>query len=130
MKILCDTNVILDVLLEREPFVKASEEVLRLCEKRTINGFTTASCITDIFYIVHKYLHSTVHSYQAIEKLLEIIDICDVTKNDVREALLRKAPDFEDCLVATCAKSIHCNYIVTRDAKGFADLGIPILAPE
>ena len=50
MRILCDTNIILDVLLDREPFVAASTEVLKRCEIGIIEGFTTASCITDIFY--------------------------------------------------------------------------------
>ena len=130
MKALCDTNIILDVLLAREPFVKASAEVLHLCEKREINGFTTASCITDIFYIVRKYLHDIERTYQAIEKILEIIHVCGVTSADIQEALLRRASDFEDCLAATCARSIHCDCIITRDVKGFADLGIPTFTPE
>ena len=54
MRILCDTNIILDVLLDREPFVEASAEVLKRCEIGIIEGFTTPTCITDIFYLVHK----------------------------------------------------------------------------
>ena len=57
MNILCDTNIILDVLLDRAPFVEASAEVLKRCEIGISEGFTTASCITDIFYLVHKQLH-------------------------------------------------------------------------
>ena len=52
MKVMCDTNIILDVLLEREPFVEDSYKLLRLCEEHDINGFVSASSITDIFYIV------------------------------------------------------------------------------
>ena len=59
MKIMCDTNVILDVLLEREPFVEDSYKVLKLCEEHKIDGFVSASSVTDIFYLVRKYTHST-----------------------------------------------------------------------
>lgn len=130
MKIMCDTNIVLDVLLDQAPFAESSAKVLHLCENGDMQGFTTASCITDIFYIVRKHLHSTEMGYHAIEKLLEILDVCDVTSGDVYEALERKKPDFEDCLVATCAKSIQCDCIVTRDSKGFKGCGLLVLTPE
>lgn len=130
MKVMCDTNIILDVLLDQEPFAESSDKILRLCEAGKIEGYTTASCITDIFYIVKKHLHSSELGYGAIEKLLEILDVCDVTDRQVREALRLRKPDFEDTLVVVCAKSISCDCIVTRDAKGFVDCGIPCFAPE
>ena len=52
MKIMCDTNVILDVLLERESFVEDSYKILKLCEEHKIEGFVSASSVTDIFYLV------------------------------------------------------------------------------
>lgn len=130
MKIMCDTNIVLDVLLDQPPFVEYSARVLHLCENGTVEGYTTASCVTDIFYIVRKHLHSTEQGYHAIEKLLDILNVCDVTSGNVYEALARKAPDFEDCLVATCAKSIQCECIVSRDSKGFQNCGLPVLTPE
>lgn len=126
MKIMCDTNVILDVLLEREPFVEDSYKLLKLCEEHKIDGFVSASSITDIFYLVRKYTHSTELAYKAVGKLLEIVKVCSVTNNDILIAFQKKAKDFEDCLVATCAKSIHCDYIVTRNKK---DFGFPVLTP-
>ncbi len=129
MKIMCDTNVIIDVLLEREPFVEDSCQVLRLCEERRINGFVSASCITDIYYLVRKYTHSFELAYKAIGKVLDIFKVCSVTNNDVLLAFQKKAGDFEDCLVATCAKSIGCNYIVTRNKKDFMSFDISPLTP-
>lgn len=130
MKMMCDTNVILDVLLEREPFVEASCQVLSLCEEHRIDGFVSASSITDIFYLVRKYTHSTELAYKAVGKLLEIVKVCSVTNEDILTAFQRKARDFEDCLVATCAKAIHCDCIVTRNKKDFKEFGIPLLTPE
>lgn len=130
MKVMCDTNIILDVLLDREPFAEASDNILRLCEKGIIEGYTTASCVTDVFYFVRKHLRDTERSYDVMEKLLEILKICEVTDRHIREALLLRRPDFEDALVTVCAKSASCDHIVTRDRKGFSDFGIPCLAPE
>ena len=130
MKIMCDTNIFLDVLLEREPFVDDSSKVLSLCEEHKLDGFVSASCITDIFYLVHKYAHSTDLAYKAIGKVLEIVKVCSVTNNDVLLTFQRKATDFEDCLVATCAKSIHCDYIVTRNKKDSKEFGVPPLEPS
>ena len=129
MKIMCDTNIFLDVLLERENFADASAGVLRLCEDHKLEGFVTASCITDIFYLVRKYTHSAELAYKAIGKVLEIVKVCSVTNNDVLLAFQQKAKDFEDCLLATCAKSIRCDCIITSNKKDFEGFGIPLLSP-
>lgn len=126
---MCDTNIIIDVLLEREPFVDDSHKILNLCEEHKIDGFVSASSITDIYYLVRKYTHSTDLAYQAVGKLLEIVKVCAVTNNDVLIAFQKKAKDFEDCLIATCAKSIHCDCIATRNTKDFEEFDIPALTP-
>ena len=82
MKIMCDTNVIIDVLLEREPFVEDSCQVRHLCEEHKIDGFVSASCITDIYYLVGKYTHSSELAYKAItllhviKKISKILTYC------------------------------------------------------
>ena len=84
----------------------------------------------DIYYLVRKYTHSTELAYQAIGKLLEIVKVRSVTNQDVLTAFQRKARDFEDCLVATCAKSTRCDCIVTRNKKDFEEFDIPLLTPS
>ena len=126
---MCDTNVILDVLLEREPFAEDSYKILKLCEEHKIDGFVSVSSVTNIFYLVRKYTHSTELAYKAVGKLLEIVKVCSVKNNDILIAFQKKAKDFEDCLVATCAKSIHCDYIATRNKRDFEGFGISVLAP-
>jgi len=127
---MCDTNIIMDMLLEREPFADDSCTILALCEERRIDGFVSASSVTDIYYLVRKHTHSTDLAYKAVGKLLEIVKVCSVTNNDVLTAFQKKARDFEDCLMATCAKSIHCDYIVTRNKKDFEEFNIPLLTPS
>ena len=86
MKIMCDTNIISDVLLKREPFVDESCRVLSLCEEHRLDGFVSASSVIDIYYLVRKYTHSTELAYQAIGKLLEIVKVRSVTNQDVLTA--------------------------------------------
>ena len=130
MKIMCDTNIIMDMLLAREPFDDDSCTVLTLCEEHRMDGFVSASSITDIYYLVRKHTHSTELAYKAVGKLLEIVKVCSVTNNDVLMAFQKKAKDFEDCLMAVCAKSIHCDYIITRNKKDFEEFDIPLLTPS
>lgn len=129
MKVMIDTNVIIDVLLERENFVEESYKVLSMCEEHLISGFVSASSVTDIYYLVRKYTHSTELAYKAIGKLLEIVKVCGVTNNDVLTAFQKKAKDFEDCLISVCAKSNNCNYIITRNKKDFEDFEVEALTP-
>ena len=96
MKIMCDTNVIIDVLLEREAFTEDSYRVLKFCEEHKIDGFVSASSVTDIYYLVRKYTHSTDFAYKAVGKLLEIVKVCSVTNNDILIAFQKKARNFED----------------------------------
>ena len=130
MRLMIDTNIILDVLLEREPFYENSKGILDLCESRKIYGFISASTATDIFYLVRKSLKSTDEAYKALGHILNILKILTVTNDDVNSAFIQHSSDFEDCLLATCAKSNKCDGIVTRNKKDFLTFGITILSPE
>ena len=130
MRCMIDTNIILDVFLDQEPFCAASKEVLRLCEARKIVGLISASSVTDLFYIVRKRLQSTEKAYAAMEQVMNIVGILPVTPEDIQTAFLRHARDFEDCLIATCAVSNHCDAIVTRNQADFVSFGVPLLSPE
>ena len=130
MNCMIDSNIILDVMLEREPFYRTSGKVLELCEKKKIHGFVTASTITDFFYITRKATGSVDKACAVIEKTLEIVKVLPVTNEDINRALMIKAKDFEDCLLAVCAKNNHCDAIVTRNSNDFRNFGISLLTPE
>lgn len=114
---------------EQNRIVIYSCKLLSLCEEHKIAGFVSASSITDIYYLVRKYTHSTELAYKAIGKVLEIVKVCSFTNNDVLVAFQKKAKDFEDCLVAVCADSIHCDYVVTRNIRVFEDFSVPAISP-
>ena len=130
MKCMIDTNIILDVLTEREPFYADSKAVLSLCEEKKLQGFISASTATDIFYLIRKALGSTEEAYKALGHILNIVKVLTVTNDDVNTAFLQKAKDFEDCLLATCAKSNKCDGIVTRNKKDFLTFGLTLYSPE
>lgn len=130
MWLMIDTNIILDVLLEREPFFERSRTILTMCENKEIRGFISASTATDIFYLIRRALGSTDEAYDALGHILEIVKVLTVTNEDVTAAFLQRAKDFEDCLLATCAKSNKCDGIVTRNKKDFLSFGITLYAPE
>ena len=130
MRLMIDTNVILDVLLQREPFYTESKKVLRLCEQKKILGFISASAITDIFYITRKATGNVEETYKVINFIMDIVSVLTVTNDDVNHALQIRAQDFEDCLLAVCAKSNKCDAIVTRNPKDFDSFDIPILSPQ
>lgn len=125
-----DTNILLDVLIHNDAFFEKSRAVLKLCEDHAVQGFVTASALTDIFYITRKALGSIDDTYKVIGDILNIVNILTVTNADVMTAFQVKAKDFEDCLMATCAKSNRCDSIVTRNKKDFLDFGVKLYSPE
>lgn len=130
MRLMVDTNIVLDVLLKRDGFYDQSKAILTLCEERKIQGFVSASAVTDIFYLTRKALGSLDDTYKVISSLLNIVRVLTVTNDDVINAFQQKARDFEDCLLATCAKSNKCDCIVTRDKKDFITFGVTLYSPE
>ena len=130
MRLMIDTNIVLDVLLRRESLYDTSKAVLSLCEERKVQGFVSASAVTDIFYLTRKALGSLDDTYRIISSLLNIVKVLTVTNGDVIHAFQQKAKDFEDCLLATCAKSNQCDCIVTRNKKDFITFGVTLYSPE
>ena len=130
MKLMIDTNIVIDVLTNREPFSESSIKVLQLCENQTLQGFISASSVTDVFYLLHRHLHNNELAYQKLGYILEIVGVLPVTPYDVMDAFLKKASDFEDCLLTVCALANNCQGIVTRNQKDFAGFGLDLFSPD
>lgn len=130
MKILVDTNVIIDALTSREPFRKEAEQIFMLAANRIADMYITASSATDIYYLVRKYLHSTEQAKNVMEKLYELFGILDVTSNDCTEALGSEMPDYEDSVVSCCAVHNHMDYIVTRNIKDYGKSKVQAILPD
>ncbi|MCL2637343.1 MAG: PIN domain-containing protein [Oscillospiraceae bacterium] len=113
MKIVIDNNVVLDALLARQPFNEAAESILIFCADTHI-GFLTTNSLTDIFFILQKTMNAPT-AKAAIKKLIELFVVIAVDEEDCVNALSLPMDDFEDALIASCAKKVGADYIVTRD---------------
>ncbi len=130
MKIMIDNNVILDVFQNREPFVQFSSKVLRLVETKQIKGCVTANSITDIHYVLNRSLKNKEKVFEAIDTLLQFIDIVYVTAKDVRKAFHPNVIDFEDELISVCAERARIDHIITRNTKDFTNSPVPAITPN
>ncbi|OEF96804.1 PIN domain-containing protein [Desulfuribacillus alkaliarsenatis] len=130
MKILFDTNIILDVLQKRDPFYIHSSAVLRMVETKQVKGFITANSVTDIYYILNRTIKDKKAVYSALIILLQVVDIIDVTSADVKSALRHDVIDFEDELISVCASRAKINYIISRNTEDFVDSLVNTITPE
>ena len=128
-KILIDTNIILDIALEREPFVKKSVELFQLIAKYNIKVFVTATSVTDIYYITQKKTgHDKTIGF--LKGLFEFIKIAGVDTVSILNALKSNIRDFEDAVQTETAKQNEIYTIVTRNKKDFENSGLLVYNPD
>lgn len=130
MRVLFDTNIILDILEKRLPYYDASKSVLESCVSGNITGYIALHSISNIFYILRKR-YSTTDRRKLLLDILNLLRIAGADHESVINALQREDfSDFEDCLQDECAKQIHADYIVTRNTTDFSVSDIPAITPE
>jgi predicted nucleic acid-binding protein len=128
MKILIDINVIIDYMADRTPFADHAEQLLALCESGKVTGLVTANAITDIYYVVREVAGKE-KTLEAIRTFCSILDITDVGKADILNAMELEMPDYEDALAAQCAKRIKANCIITRNISDYVNSPVPAIEP-
>lgn len=128
MKLLLDINVLLDVLLLRDPWAEAAAELLSEIEHEKAEGVVAGHTLTTIHYIVSR-AQDRQAAAAAITDLLRILEIVPVEKEDFIQALVLPIDDFEDAVQAAAALKVGAEYIVTRDEKGFRGAGTPAVTP-
>ncbi len=129
MKVLFDTNIILDVLLNRAPFIEHSASLLSLVERKQINGYLCATTITTLDYLITKMLNRNLAKIE-IKKLLHLFNIAPVTSNVLEQAINSNFTDFEDAVQYFSATSLNITAIVTRNPKDYKKASIPIYLPK
>ena len=130
MKILVDTNIIIDALTGMEPFRESAEQIFLLAANKIEEMYITAGSATDIYYLIRKYLHNAEQSKNTMSKLYQLFGILDVTANDCQDALLLDMKDYEDAVVSCCAQRNQMNYIVTRNVKDYKQSKVKALLPD
>ncbi len=128
-RLLIDTNVVLDVLLDRKPHVEASTAVWAAVETGVVEGLLAAHAVTTIHYLVRKEMDAT-KAMRIVAAMLKVFGVAAVQGAVLQEALQLPCPDFEDAVTAAAARLAGCNYIVTRDPKGFRGSPVRSLTPE
>ena len=130
IKVLFDTNVLLDAMLAREPFVADAAFLLNAVESGRIEGFMSATTVTDVHYLVGRQTKSSEAAIVAVTRLLALMEICAVDREILEQAIVLGLPDFEDAVQIACAIELELEEIVTRDVNGFAGSPIPVLSPQ
>ncbi len=129
MNVLIDTNIVLDVLLKRQPWLAESQQIWQACDEGRMVGYLLASTLTDIFYIARKIIGREA-AHQAIEVCLVTFAICPLDRTVLEQALLLAGPDFEDNVQVAAAVHIALDAIVTRNPDDFAHAPIPVFTPS
>jgi len=129
MKILIDTDVILDVFLKREPFYKDSIVIFQLANSKSVRGVLAAISMTNIFYLLRRAKRDTADVYQIMDKLITLFTVSVVTDATISNALSLRWKDFEDAVQYITAKENGVDYIITRNAADFESTDIPCMSP-
>lgn len=130
MKVLMDTNVIVDALTSREPWKESAEKIFLMAANCVVDVYITASTVTDIYYLVRKYLHSTEQAKRVMGKLYSLMEILTVTRNECVDALASAVNDYEDAVIERTAAKADMDYIITRNVKDYQNGMIKAILPN
>jgi predicted nucleic acid-binding protein len=128
LRVLVDTNVVLDVLLDRQPFAKDAAEIFALTEKSRIEGYLCSTTVTTIDYLLGQALPPA-KAKEALRQLLDMFEIAPVNRPVLEQALRSGIADFEDAVLEQAARLILADAIATRNVKDFKNASVPILDP-
>ena len=129
MKILIDTNIALDVLLERHPFYISGVQILSL-SKGGIELLISASAITDLFYIIRRSLKDKKTSIDLLKNLLKSVNVAAVSSTEIHYAIDLDWGDFEDAVQFAVGETLAVDYLVTRNTSDFANASLTVVTPE
>ena len=129
MKILFDTNVILDVLLDREPFSSIAAKLFSKVETGEITGYVCATTITTLHYLTRKVVGDEL-ALKEINKLMLLFEIAPVNRAVLDAALKSGFKDFEDAVVHESGVYKETQGLVTRDSAGFKKSKINVYSSE
>lgn len=129
MKVLLDTNIILDYALERQPFWEVSEQIFLLLEQGRFEAYVSASTFSDLYYIIRKQRrHEWTLTF--LNRLVRLCQVATVDQAVVSMALTANFRHFEDAIQYSTAVINHLDAIATRNSQDFAEAALRIMAPD
>jgi predicted nucleic acid-binding protein len=133
MRVLLDTNIIVDVLQQREPWRQDGEAIFIAAAMNQITACVTAKQIADIHYMTKKLFKGQAHidhlAKQVIGKLMTFMELEDTSAADCQAAMGINNNDFEDAMLMACAARETMDYIVTRNVTHFKGSAVPVVTP-
>ena len=129
MKALFDANVLMDVLLERQPFADESAQVVDQVVRGAVTGLIGATTVTTIFYLAKREIGSK-EAMRHIQKLMNLYEVAPVTRSVFDAAITSNSPDFEDVVLAEAAHQAGAQAIITRNLKDFARSPVRAYTPR
>lgn len=129
MKLLLDTNIVLDLLMDRVPFSEPAVELISKIEDGTVTGYLCATTITTVFYLASKTLGAS-RARVEIKKLLALFEVAPVNRHVLESALSADFNDFEDAVIHAAACHAGADAIVTRNQRDFKKSRIPVYSSE
>lgn len=128
MKLLLDINVLLDVVLDREPWAESAAQLLSAVEAGRVEGYVAGHTFTTIHYVVSQARNRKVAA-SAVADLLRIVDVVPITRDDLKQAVALPMSDFENAVQAAAALKVGADYLVTRNEKDFRSATIAVADP-
>lgn len=123
-----DTNVLLDVLCNREPFAAPARELWSRVAAGTLRGGIVATSVTNVFYITRK-ARDLDTARRAVADLLLLFDVCPVGRDVLEAARVGPLADYEDAVQLAASTRAGADLIVTRDPRGFAGSRLRVVDP-
>ena len=128
-RVLFDSDVLLDVLAQRQPFVVTSAQALNMVTQPQVHGYVSGHAVTNIFYILRRQVGGET-ARELLSRLLQHLQIANVTDEVIRAALQSSMTDFEDAVTSEAANAAGLEVIVTRNTPDFVVSVIPAVLPE
>jgi len=128
LRVIVDTNVVLDVLLSREPFVGAGSQVFALVEQSSVKASLCATTVTTVNYPLIQSLPCD-EARSALQALLGLFEVAPVNRAVLEGALRSRIEDFEDAVLEQAGLLVGAEAIITRNTKDFRRSSIKALDP-
>jgi predicted nucleic acid-binding protein len=128
-KLFLDTNVVIDLLGEREHFYESAAKIATLADKEKIQIYVSALTYSTAYYLLMRFEDKEIVK-EKISKFKVIAETSDLTDKIIDKGLLSNFSDFEDSLQYYCAVEMNCDIIITRNGKDFKESDIPVLTPD
>ncbi len=129
MKVLLDTNVVLDVLLDRKPHVADAARIFRMVEEGRATGLLCATTLTTLDYLLTQSLGRS-DARPILARLLRLFEIAPVTRTVIEGALRSEMGEFEDAMLVQAARQVGADAVVTRNVRDFARAACPVFDPR